>query len=146
MIRQMFLSTFCLAEAFAPFFFLISCDYLPHTGLNCSMALNLNYFYYILRQSVVVHCEQSMFAWYPWHPCLPRFIVALRLLPGEIPGTGCCGMQCHKRTRTSLCPQWSIPVCPPQKGHSGAFSAVDANYTCKSYRCGRSSELSGEQG
>lgn len=100
------------------FFFLISCGYLPHTGLNCRMALDLNYFYYVLWQSIVVHREQSMFAWYPWHPHLPCFTVALRLLPGEIPGTGFCEVQCHQHTRTSLRPQWSIPVCPPQKWHT----------------------------
>lgn len=120
MIRQMFLFIFFLLRLLHLFFFffLISCGYLPHTGLNCRMALDLNYFYYVLWQSIVVHREQSMFAWYPWHPHLPCFTVALRLLPGEIPGTGFCEVQCHQHTRTSLRPQWSIPVCPPQKWHT----------------------------
>lgn len=46
------------------------------------------------------------------------FIMALRLLPGEIPGTGCCGVQCHEHPTTSLCPQWWVPAGPPQKWHT----------------------------
>lgn len=41
-----------------------------------------------------------------------------QVTPREIPGTGFCGVQCHKCSRTSLCPQWSILVHPPQKYHT----------------------------
>lgn len=115
----------------------LSVCFLPHAGLNCSTATDLNYFCYctVAESSSPLQAE---------HVCVipsPPSSCALRC-GSWVPSRGNSFVG-HNITNT-LSSAVSSCVSSPKVVHSGEISAVKPHYTCKWYRYKRSAELSGE--